>query len=183
MRARGCHPRRARATRDRVRARRASRSRRRSPPGWRENGLVIAGATVIRSVESTIAVSATYRSRSVPSSARKHTSAPSRSASWASSTRRATGCTGSNHTPHGNGTAALYHVADGARRPIRRLRDARSSRLDGVARGAPRRSVGAGRRLPLVPASVRRPVRRRRVPSGPHPRRGAPAVGHAARRP
>ena len=75
--------------------------------GWRENGLVIAGATIMRSVPSTTAVNVTYRSRSVPSSARKQTSAPSCSASRASSTMRATGCTGSNHTPHGKPTDAL----------------------------------------------------------------------------
>ncbi len=57
------------------------------------------------------------------------------------------------------------------------------SRHHRVARRAPRRRPRAGRRLPVVPATVRRALRRRRVPSGPHPRRRAPAMGHPARRP
>ena len=67
--------------------------------GWRENGLVMAGATIRRSVPSRMAVSATHTSRSVPSSATKHAPAPSASARRASSTSSATGRTGSNHTP------------------------------------------------------------------------------------
>ena len=51
-----------------------------------------------------------------------------------------------------------------------------------MARRAPRRPERARRRLPVVPATLRRPLRRRRVPDGPHPRRRAPALGHAARR-
>ncbi len=54
--------------------------------------------------------------------------------------------------------------------------------VDRMARRAPRRPERARRRLPVVPATLRRPLRRRRVPEGPRTRRRAPALGHAARR-
>ena len=120
---------------------------------------------------STMAVSATHTSRSVPSSATKHAVAPSDSASWASSTSSATGRTGSSHTPQCTGGVLPWIRGTGAARQYF------------LAGGPPRRTSGTDHRLPLVPAAVRRALRRRRVPRRPHPRCRPSAMGHPARRP
>ena len=132
----------------------------------------------MRSVPSATAVSATYRSRSVPSSARKQTSAPSRSASASELDDAARPAAPARTTrPTGRPSVLSSMSLDD-----RWSADLETTGVDRMARRASRRSEGrvsstaAGTSGPSTTAAATTSTGRA------HSRRGAPALGHAARR-